>query len=659
MLKGYILHRDCAIIKSGFVYFDEKRDVMPRRVMSLILASAILLTVFLSACSSQEKAKEADPYKGFHSNERLSGGGPVEAANARSVSAEAQGETARVTFAFSSGSRISDGSLEKEASGIPAYSVYMLPSPARLVVEFEGLSYWDYNRDVQLPEEWFHGSFQHMVNGLETVWVYFQLKKDDVAYQVEEHDEGLSIILKEKTHAAQTADNSEGAQELNYFAVANAYKDYCSGNISREMDMYPCLTRDGDHIILISGAFDTEQEAKDYRASTIKATENALAEQWGVSALRPGSLPAYNEQLDYAAAYALNAARIGGTEQTLPVLLPNGQYLTEVPGGEAHLYARRVGLDVDTDDESEGEDSDASASSYDELWMSDKRGSTQKRLIRYEFASIERAVYSPDGRKLAVLERSSEGSHLYIFDTDTYHLIADLTELGFGSMVSDFTWDNFGGAVYALSGSSGMQIHMYDFSVPDEGKRYSLVDDKGADEGDIGYSGGEIFFTQSDMGSSSIYRIKPEGGVRKPFATGGKFAVSADGRFMALYRTGAGVEGAFILRSMETGEEKEIPCDFPVNELLWSPKADSVYYLENRLSGGEGEDSGGEETADADPYPYTLWVYDVASGESRALADLAGTSITPSPDGSSIYIHYVDRDTMGERINATYVLNMK
>lgn len=632
---------------------------MPRRVMNLILASAILLTFFLCACSSQDKAEEADPYKGFHSNERLSGGGPVEAANARSVSAAAKGETARVTFAFSSGSRISDGSQEKAAPGIPAYSVYMLPSPARLVVEFEGLSYWDYDRDVQLPEEWFHGSFQHMVNGLETVWVYFQLKKDDVVFQVEEHDEGLSIILKEKTHAAQTTDSPGGAPELNYYAVANAYKDYCSGNISREMDMYPCLTRDGDHIILISGAFETEQEAKDYRASTIKATENALAEQWGVSALRPGSLPAYNEQLDYAAAYAQNVARIDGTDQTLPVLLPNGQYLTEVPGGEALLYARRISVGVETDDESEGEDGDASASSYDELWMSDKRGGSQKRLIRYEFASIERAVYSPDGRKLAVLERSSEGSHLYIYDTDTYHLIADLTELGFGNMVSDFTWDNFGGAVYALSGSSGMQIHMYDFSVPDEGKRYSLVDDKGADEGDIGYSGGELFFTQSDIDSSSIYRIKPEGGVRKPFAAGGKFAVSADGRYMALYRTGVGGEGAFILRSMETGEEKEIACDFPVNELLWSPKADSVYYLENRLSGGEGEDGGGEETVDADPYPYTLWVYDVASGESRVLADLAGTSITPSPDGSAIYIHYVDKDTMGDRINATYVLNME
>jgi len=101
-----------------------------------------------------------------------------------------------------------------------------------------------------------------------------------------------------------------------------------------------------------------------------------------------------------------------------------------------------------------------------------------------------------------------------------------------------------------------------------------------------------------------------------------------------------------------------------VYDFLWSQDGSCLYYFEDKL-GGMGETVLEGETADpapqqpADPYPYTLWAYELDSGENYAVCDLPGTGIYASPDANELYFAYYDEETMGENIRATYRIRIE
>ena len=115
------------------------------------------------------------------------------------------------------------------------------------------------------------------------------------------------------------------------------------------------------------------------------------------------------------------------------------------------MYSKRIteGIGVD-------------AISYEELYILDSQDK-EKRLLDYAFATVERAVFSPDGRKLAVLEREAERTNLYVVDVGTrYHYRADAGRVrGHGERLC---WDSMGSMLFAVSGSGEMQVHAYDLT---------------------------------------------------------------------------------------------------------------------------------------------------------------------------------------------------
>jgi Tol biopolymer transport system component len=474
-----------------------------------------------------------------------------------------------------------------------------------------------------------------------------------VIFKTEESGDSLNITLRRDTEEEQAADPT-----VSYYVTANAFGEYCRGEISRELDINPVLCRNLSDVILISRPFATQAEAEDFKRTAAGSAPGLLPDQWDIIALSGSDLPLYNEKLDYLYAYDEYAARIDGKEVKPEVVIPDGIYLCATPDNSAWLYSKRIRQEP----LAEGEE----AFSYEELWLRGKDGNS-KRMMRFEFSSIERTEYSPDGRKLAVLENTDSGSHLYIFDTDTNELLTDLTETGFGKQISVFTFDNMGNIVYAVSGSGAMNIHQYDFSVPDEAKRHTVVDKNGVDEGYLAYCSGELYFTEADLEKGpTIYSIKPEGGVRKEFLKGGAFAVSEDGRFMAYSDSGVSSEGSsFKLYDFSGGEEKIITSEFPVNDFFWSRDCKQVFYFENRLSGGSGEsentgeDEGGTiELPALDEYPYTLYMYDLEKGTSEPIADLMSTNIYVSEDPDKLLLAYTDPETMGEAVRATYLIGI-
>ncbi|MBQ3108118.1 MAG: hypothetical protein IJC67_00760 [Clostridia bacterium] len=646
---------------------------MHKRYTALITALVILLIgIFALGCGNQ--APEVDPMEGFRTG--VHGGGTLqEGINARSIRVENEGEDVRITFDFIAGSRMSGGTEETELSELPAYRVYIEESPCRLVVELESLAYWDYTYDPAIENEHLHGFFRRNLSDSEQVTFYFQLK-EDMAYTIEDHGGSLSILLR-SVPGQESLKNT-----VHYYAMTDTYREYCSGIISREYDVSPVLCRNFEDIVLISPAYETQAEAEAFLNAAIASSTDLKPEQWEIIALYHNDLPIYDENFGMKVVDAQQAARVNGEAVNLPVLLHDGIYLATAADGSI-LYSKTI-REGDAGSEVE----------YEELWTLHQDGST-RRMLRFEFAAIEACSYSPDGHKLAVLERAGEGSHLYIFDTDTNDLMADLSEMGFGDMISAFTWNELGNILYAVSGSAGLQVNQYDFTVSEETKRYNVVDRNGADEGSIGFYGGEVYFTQSSMEEGAIiYSIKPEGGVRKAFTEGGAFAFSPDRRYLALTTTGmdtvvgeTAVKDAFSLMDLESGKTTLITDAYAVHEFFWSQDGSRLFYFENRLTGSESEattegdpllesevteeapveevvteeniDEGlaeepETETEQSDPYPYALYMYDVATGESRLVAELSSTAVFPGAKADVLYIPYYDQETMGALVRATY-----
>lgn len=634
--------------------------------MALLLCA--LMAVFC-ACAKNEglAAAVSAQYKDFlQAGVHKAGGVPMEQANARSLTAAREGGELKLTLSFVNGSRISGSADEKALLSPPLYDVVLLPSPARLVIEMPGLAYWDYTRTLDfrdMPE--IQGSFQHILTDGDTVSLYIQLRRE-CAFRVEEQDGELIIHLHE-IETEQTQQPEEDVADIleagtRYYVMADAYGDYCSGAISREMDMLPTLCADRERIVLISRPFATPMAAQSYMEETLALTKNAIPAQWSTIELLDGMLPQYSEEMNYRAAHEQNVVRIHGTVLSAPVFLEDGLYLATLPEKNGVLYSKRM----------QSRESGGDEYTYELLYTMDQSGG-KKRLFPYEFETVEAVKYSPDGRKMAVLERAAESTHLYVFDIAAKEILVDLTEIGFGDMISAFTWDELGSTIYAVSGTDNMQVHQYDFTVPDEAKRHSLADKGGADEGSIAYLDGEVYFAQTDLTTGAvIYSIKPDGGVRKKFAAGSTFELSPNGMLMAV---NAGSEdftvdssaqsrlkGLYIL-DMQTGAQTAVNDAFSAYEFFWSREGGVLYYFENRLSGGVGEDeSAGDAMADdmaadaADDYPYTLWAYDLATGENTALMDLPMTSLYMSELRDEFYLCYTDAMTMGDAIRATYAL---
>lgn len=622
---------------------------------------ALLFTLAFAAGCAKEAEAPAISYEGFEASNRLTGGVEVAEANVKSLGFALDGGDLCLTFGFLSGSRLSGGASESAALGAPAYAVYMLKNPARLIVEFADISYWDYARELPEPNAaLLFGFFQTRFKDDTLLRFTFQLSSDAV-YKAEEMTGGLAVTLRPIVKPASTDSGNalDITQGQRYYAVADAYRDYCDGTLPRDAGIYPALAPNASDIFMLSGAFYSEAEAKNFLSSLAAKNGGVVEEQWSITPLKENEAPQIDERKAYDRAYAQNVIRVDGAENSAAVFIEDGLYLCQTPDKKGVLYSKRM----------QGGQPGVDEYAYEMIYYREGNAAARPYLER-EFQVVEQVKFSPDGRKLAVLERDEERTHLYVFDADARELLTDLTEVGFGELVSAFTWDSLGLSIYAVSGSGAMQVHAYDFGVPQEGKRHSVVDKNGADEGYLSYCDGELYFVQSDMNTGEqIYRIKPDGGVRKAFTAGGAFAFSPDNRFMALGISGTGIETAgaaagFSLYDMQTGKTELITAEFSVSNFLWSLSGARLYYIENKLAGagGEGATSGDDEPdASAapvaeDPYPYTLWVYDTATKASRALMDLPSPWIAAALGADELYLNYYDAQTGGDLVRATYRL---
>ena len=615
--------------------------------MNRIIAALMALILIMTAISAAGCEAKEDPYKGYCTDGELAGGAALQNANAKSVTVSSEGDGVRIRLEFYVGSRMSGSSEEAEASTVPAYKVYRLGYPSRLAVEFNDLEYADFARAETEYAGCVQGAFVHRIMEEKKACIYFQLSADP-AFKAFASGNVLEIEIKPMAEAEKKKKKKENPK---YQVTANAYDDYCEGKLTAD-GLTPTLDADKCDVLLISGVMDSDIAAEMFIKDIVDKNISAVQEEWTIIEADKHKLPQYDDTLVYKAAYSQNVLRsTDGNVESAEVLIPDGWYLTQIPkrAGGGALYTKRI------------KEKDASGDYTGERLYIRNDDGTSEEFMDYGFETIESAEFSPDGRKLAILERAAEATNLYIIDVEAEEVLTDLTDVGFGDSVSAYTWDDIGTTIYAVSGTDSMTIHQYDFDVPDESKRHSIVEKNGADEGSIAFADGRIYFVQGDMENGDmIYRVKCDGGVRRQFTYGSLFALSGNKEYMAINaESGAAASstGSEKLRiyEMDSGSSIPVSNEFGAQEFVWSRDGSRLYYFENRLSGDE--ENAEEGSSNNDEYPYTLWVYDLVEGKNRRVADMPTTAIFPGDSPEILYLNFNDSDTMGEKIRATYILD--
>lgn len=637
---------------------------MQKHILAIILAALMLLS--LCACAKEDA--EATPpaeeltYDGFTSEE-TSGGAELNDGNLRTVTVSESGTDTVIALDFCIGSNLTAGDTELSLRTLPDYSIRLLGEPFRLAIRIGKLEHTDYLlNNSGLNSGLISGSFSVSGADDDSYTLYFQLNSNAM-YAVSASDGTLTVTLRPlvapETPKQTSDDNSDNpvidvsaaekaADGEAYYVVANAFDMYRSGVLKCTDDMTPTLSSDMETILLISAGQSSKGDAQRLMDKLL-ASDGAVSAQWSIVRLKYGELPAYESGMEYLAAYDIAPYRVNGKQEQGSIIISDGLALSVTPDKSACLYSKRIKEYSDGGETIE----------YEQLWLCGY-SSGSRAFSKYQFEQIVSAAFSPDGRRLAVLEMAGESAHLYVFDVDSRDLITDLSAVGFGDTISAYCWDSMGGRLFSIGGSGEISVHQYDFNVPDEAKRHSDVDKKGCDEGMIGFADGEVYFVETTMeNDGAIYSIKPEGGSRRVFISGDNFSISPDSRYMAYTLSGGDAAGtkasSFAYIDMQTGDVTEITRGFNVFNFMWSLDGKKIFYFENRLSGSSDDGEGEEQLTDE--YPYTLWVYDLVEGKNRRVADMPTTAIFPGDSPEILYFNFNDSDTMGEKIRATYILD--
>ncbi len=593
------------------------------------IAVMALTAASLFACKGGQKNPEttstADTGQALPVQDALaSGGTEISNINAKEIAIAPTANGADVSIRFVLGSKLQNID-EAETDRVPLYRAFLLEHPARLVIEFDSIDFWDYDRSLKVAEDddLFYGVFKQIQSGGSSderalFRIVFQLRQD---VDVDVSDSGSELKIAFRTKATQSDD--EG-----FYIMSTALQPFSAGELAPGT-LFPSLSSDLNNQLLISDPYDNEAEAQAAMETLLADNPSGLnAQNTFLIALDGNALPGYANSADFKAVYTTSIIRRNGIEETLPVIMPDGIYLTSTDDNSMALFGKTI------DNNEEG--------TAQELWIIDAAGKL-KRLTEIEFGSISKAAFSPDGKKLALLEFTSDSSYLYIYDMET-NTLDNLGEEHLGNTTSAFIWDSLGTAIFAISGNEQQQLLKYDFTMTDESMRVSAVEENEIGEGDLAFYNGEIYFTNiTENDEEVVYRIKPEGGLRTPFAKGGNIRISQNGENMAILQTVAppATDGedadedfsttTLVLKNMVSGEEKAIVENTSIQTYDWAP--DNKLYYTERIS----DDF-------SDKFAYRLMCYNASVGQLSEIAELSTSGFSTTPDPSMIYIPLISED---------------
>lgn len=618
-------------------------------ISAAVVVVIVAVIVVAMNFTSGKKVKNEEPnssIEGYYSStQTYSGGNSKEDKNVNvdELIVSNNGDDTSIKVGFSLGSQAS-GVDVADIGSVPAFSVYGFEAPHRMAVKISSVTFWDYEDAFEgidtdgMAIDVFRPYTSTLNEGnSQDIYLFIQIK-EDFAFKVTEHKDNIEISVKKVGNA-----NTGKA----WYVLSGLYYDW--EKMIDKVELNPTTTDDFTKQILISKPFATEDEAKKFAQDSAEQLKKLnVSEALNIKEMNVGELPAYDDSTDNSAFTNNAVISVNGQARTLPVLMSYGQYLCSTPDGKTMVFAKDVSFE-------EGDD----VKFYVELWTTEISGKATKLNIG-EFASVDKAAFSPDGKKLALLNNTSNYS-LEVYDYDTNEII-NLGEEGIGNMVANFAWDAESNVMHVVAGDNDVfQMKTYDFSKP-YGERISVLSETPL-ERDAGfkYAGGQLYYamqTMTEQGyDGSIYKINGSNGQTAQVGKGITFEISPDGKYMAVkditdssqfggtddaeFGEGAKVYGLKLIE-LSSGKETRIAENVDIGNFVWATDSSKLYYADNKMLDDENND-----------YYYELRSYSPSDNKNVAIANMKSDYFVCTKESNTLLVS----DFVGSYY-ATYVLDI-
>jgi hypothetical protein len=591
-----------------------------RRMLALPALVAVLAMIF-SGCggskapvSAVSSAAPDSNIPGYYSaNQSLSGGVDLKYINLRDIAVEKQASDYVVTLTFKDGS-IQMGMQEIDTKGVPKYSTQWLGGLNRLVLNIQGLAYWDLKVwEDELKDTPILGIFYQIpVDDPDAMLtkLYINLK-DNIAYKIEEKGNKLYIYLRAMPAVERT----------DYYVLLNAYEEYTEGKISEDEGFTPTLCKDKLHVTLISQPFATQEEAQAFlnnvNASLVPKLPGTVA---SVVQMKNTDLPDYDETGALNAFTKIAVTRKNGVENAADAFISNGTLLCWQPGDIRYAFTMPLFL---------GGDGGEEAKSFEMLYMSSVDSATPALLSPFEYADIYEAEFSDSGRYLAFLNQGDMDRTLYIYDTQKNQVITAF-EHGFGVDTASFTWGSgeYADTIFAITGVYDM-LQLMSYTLSDNQMNAETLVENSFTEGDIGFFDGKVYYSQIDGEDSQggVYVFDPATKAITRICDGNYFTMNRRTGAMAVQTIVDDNNYNLNLYDPRTKALKPIAQNKPIEQCIWSSDGSSLYYTVYK-----------DNADDEKRFKLTLNQYSTLSNQNSEVCDIVGGVLNPSDKSSEIML---------------------
>ena len=342
---------------------------------SILIALVLIVALILTSCVEPQVTEDF-----MGTDKTVSGGTTVSDANLSEINITSNEETVEIAFNFVSGSKYAHGNEEK-ISGLPEYYISFCENPTRLVLGIKDLKYWDYQQNGVLVDNsgLVQGAFKILPAGSRTYTQIYINLSSSVTFKVTEEDGRLIITLKEK----------ETKEQLYYYVYGNLVNEYQSGAVDEEAGLTPTLSKDLSSVLMISRAFETLEEAEEFKLELENNYSFLLIEKsFSIYSSSVSELPSYADAALEGELSQMLVINRGGISENAALAFMDGRPVCISHDGKKTVFARLENSDYN----------------IETLFVVQNDGSQQK-LTEYETTSIAQAEFSPNDRYLFYIEQ--------------------------------------------------------------------------------------------------------------------------------------------------------------------------------------------------------------------------------------------------------------
>ena len=582
---------------------------MKNKFTILIFIIYVLLFI-MSGCNGDTQPVEAtgpqnptSEIKGFYSQQQtVTGGAGGSGLNLVDIKIDSNDDgSTTLAFTFGQGNVAQDNSFTPSET-VPKYEVSFLDGINRMVLSFEGVSYYSYKLyEDEIDNPLLGGIFAQRPVNTDKSFLYLNINSD---YAYKAHELGNQIIIT--LHKV-----TESEEEKAYYVTLNAYDEYEAGYLDESFSMKPTLCRDKENVVLISKPFISYDEALSYIKENNEKLKGLLAgKKFFISEIENTSLPEFSEESGYEEISRTPIGFLNGEDKSFPALITNGRFLCFDSIGESFVYAQPNTIYGDQEGDS---------LSFEYLFVQDVKSGQSTRLIDIQFSSITYAQFSSDSKYLAFIEQNDVLRQLQILSINDGKLYIP-EEDSFGIDTASFVWDDNKNILYAINGEfQSKQLLSYDLTDPDNVKVNGVFEDEFS-ESILQIYGNKIYYANrtGEGTDSEICAVDIELGECKKITDGNSFLLSPDGKNIIV--NDVIIDGnteIYRLRcfNMETETETLIYSGELINNVTWSKDGSRVYY------------SVYSEDTENEQYPYSLYYYNVSMNKSYFMMNTIASAL--------------------------------